>query len=82
MNNDESLIVPLNIKEKIETIILKILYKCKSVKSLKELTEKTLEKSAQERITTTEKHINLIINQMNKDEKIKFTQKDGWKIRI
>jgi hypothetical protein len=82
VNTNESLTIPLNIKEKIETYILKILYDKKSVKSLKELTEMALEKAAQERITISEKPINLIINQMNKDEKIQFTQKDGWKIRI
>ncbi|MFX1568275.1 MAG: hypothetical protein ACFFCV_07895 [Promethearchaeota archaeon] len=81
-SSDESLIVSIDIKEKIETFIFKILYDQKSVKSLKELTEMALEKAAQERITISEKPINLIINQMNKDEKIQFTQKDGWKIRI
>ena len=81
-NSDEISIVPFNIKEQIESFILKILYERKSVKSLKELTERTLEKAAHERITISEKSINLIINQMNKDEKIQFTQKDGWKIRI
>ena len=81
-NSNESLIVPLNIKEKIERIILKILYDEKSVKSLKELTEKTLESAAKERITISEKPITMIIHQMNKEEKIQFTQKDGWKIRI
>ncbi len=81
-NHDESLIVPLKIKEKIERIILKILYDQKAVKSLKELTEKALDRAAKERITISEKSINLIILQINKDEKIQFTQKDGWKIRI
>ncbi len=81
-NHDESLIVPSNIKEKIERIILKILFDQKAVKSLKELTEKALDRAAKERITISEKSINLIIHQMNKDEKIQFTQKDGWKIRI
>ncbi len=81
-NHDESLIVPSKIKEKIERIILKILYDQKAVKSLKELTEKALDRAAKERITISERSINLIIHQMNKDEKIQFTQKDGWKIRI
>jgi len=35
-----------------------------------------------ERITISEKIINIIINQMNKNRKIQFTQKEGWKIRI
>ena len=52
------------------------------VKSLKDLTERTLEKAAQERITISEKQINLIINQMNKKKKIQFTQTEGWKILI
>ncbi len=82
LNHDESLIVPLKIRESIERIILKILYDQKAVKSLKELTEKALDRAAKERITISEKSINLIIHQMNKDEKIQFTQKDGWKIRI
>ncbi|MFW9999515.1 MAG: hypothetical protein ACFE9Q_05045 [Candidatus Hodarchaeota archaeon] len=69
-DNNKFLLVPLKIKEKIENLILKIFYDQKSVKSLKELTEKTLERAARERITISEKPINLIIHQMNKDEKI------------
>ena len=72
----------MNIKEQIERIILKILFDEKSVKSLSLLTEKVLERAVKERITISEKSINLIIHQLNKEERIQFTQKDGWKIRI
>ena len=82
LEDNKDIMIPLNVKEKIERIILKILYDEKSVKSLKELTEKTLESAAKERITISEKPITMIIHQMNKEEKIQFTQKDGWKIRI
>jgi hypothetical protein len=79
---DKTFTIPLEIKEKIEKIILKILYDEKSVKSLKLLTEKILEYAIKERITISEKPINQIIYQLNKEEKIMFTQKDGWRIRI
>lgn len=82
LESHQTLIVPLNIQEQIEKIILKILYDEKSVKSLKLLTEKVLERAVKKRITISEKNINLIIYQMNSIEKIEFTQKDGWKIRI
>ena len=74
--------IPLNIKEKIETIILKILFDEKSVKSLKVLTDKVLERAIEEKITISEKLIKTIIYQLNNNEKIEFTQSDGWKIRI
>ncbi len=80
--DNKDIMIPLNIKEQIERIILKILYDEKSVKSLKILIEKVLEKAIKERITISEKPINLIIYKLNKDQKIQFTQRDGWKIRI
>ncbi len=80
--DNKDIIIPLNIKEQIEKIILKILYDEKSVKSVKILIEKVLEKAIKERITISEKPINLIIYQLNKDQKIQYTQRDGWKIRI
>jgi len=83
--DNKDIMIPLNIKEQIERIILKILYdekSEKSVKSLKILIEKVLEKAIKEKITISEKPINLIIYQLNKDQKIQFTQRDGWKIRI
>jgi len=52
------------------------------VKSLKVLTEKVLERAIEEKITISEKLIRTIIYQLNKNEKIEFTQSDGWKIRI
>ena len=76
------MIIPSNIEEQIERIILKILYDEKSVKSLKTLTEKVLEAATEKRITISEKNINSIIYQLNKEKKIQFTQTDGWKIRI
>ncbi len=82
LENDRTMMIPLNIKEKIEKIILKILYDEKSVKSLKILTEKVLERASKEKITISEKPINQIIYQLNKEEKIFFTQTEGWKIRI
>ena len=60
---------------------MKILFDEKSVKSLKLLTEKVLERINKEKITISEKPIIQIIYQLNKEEKIIFTQKDGWKIR-
>ncbi|MFX0005218.1 MAG: hypothetical protein ACFFA7_00400 [Promethearchaeota archaeon] len=77
--SDKIFTIPL---EKIEKIVLKNLYDEKSVKSLKLLTDKILEKAIKERITISEKPINQIIYQMNKAEKIIFTQKNGWRIRI
>ena len=58
------------------------MYKEKSVNSLKMLIAKALERAAAQRITISEKVINLIIHQMNTNDKIEFTQKFGWKIKI
>jgi hypothetical protein len=58
------------------------LYEEKSVKSLKLLNDKVLERAASQKITISEKTINLIIHQMNTNDKIEFTQKLGWKIKI
>ncbi len=74
--------IPANLNNQIERIVLKILYEKKSVRTTKTLIEFTLEKAMKERITISEKIINIIINQMNKNRKIQFTQKEGWKIRI
>ena len=74
--------IPPEIKIQIEKIIFKILYEEKSVKSLKLLSDKVLENAAKLRIAVSEKTINLIISQMNKLNKIEFTQKEGWKIKI
>lgn len=46
------------------------------------LSDKVLERAAKQRLTISEKTINLIIHQMNSNEKIEFTQKAGWKIKI
>ncbi|HDZ16889.1 hypothetical protein LCGC14_0707780 [marine sediment metagenome] len=74
--------IPLKLKDQIERIILKILYEEKSVRTLKLLAEGVLERTMIERITISEKIITTIINHMNKNRKIQFTQKEGWKIRI
>lgn len=78
----ESLLISSKIKKQIEKIILKILYEEKAVKTLKLLSDKVLENAAKQKITVSEKVINLLINQMNKIEKIEFTQKEGWRIKI
>ncbi|UCC19264.1 MAG: hypothetical protein JSV62_14355 [Promethearchaeota archaeon] len=82
LEDNGTLMVPLEIKEKIERFILKVLYEEKSVKSLKLLMDKVLEKANKEKITISEKPINMIIYQLNKEKKIQFTQTEGWKIRI
>jgi len=82
LEDNGTLMVPLDIKGKIERIILKILYDEKAVKSLKLLIEKALERANKEKITISEKPINMIIYQLNKEKKIQFTQTEGWKIRI
>jgi len=46
------------------------------------LSDKVLKRAAAQRITISEKAINLIIHQMNANDKIEFTQKLGWKIKI
>jgi hypothetical protein len=70
------------IREKMENIILKVIYELKSVKSTSLLIEKVLEKSFEKKVTVSEKIIKMIINEMNNDKKIKFNQKEGWKIQI
>ncbi|TFG01771.1 MAG: hypothetical protein EU539_13690 [Promethearchaeota archaeon] len=71
-----------SLKNQIETIILQILYNEKSVKSTTLLVEKVLEKTFEEKITISEINIKEIINQMDKENKIHFTQKEGWRIHI
>ncbi len=71
-----------DIREKMENIILKVIYELKSVKSTSLLIEKVLEKSFEKKVTVSEKIIKMIINEMNDDKKIKFNQKEGWKIQI
>lgn len=78
----ESFLIPSKIKTQIEKFVLQILYKEKSVKTFKLLNDKVLESAAQQKVTVSEKVINLIIHQMNKIGKIEFTQKEGWKIKI
>jgi hypothetical protein len=58
------------------------LYEEKSVKTLKMLSDKVLERAAAQKITVSEKAITFIIHQMNTNNKIEFTQRLGWKIKI
>ncbi len=78
----EALTIPVKIREYVEKTVFMILYKEKSVKSLKVLIDKVLERAVDGKITVSEKMISLLINQMDKDDKIQFTQKEGWKIKI
>ena len=78
----DSLLIPSKLKKQIKKIILKTLYEERAVKTLKLLSDKVLENAAGQKVTVSEKVINLIINQMNKIEQIEFTQKEGWKIKI
>jgi len=78
----EALTIPVKIREYVEKTIFMILYREKSVKSLKVLIDKVLERAFDGKITVSEKTISLLINQMDKDDKIQFTQKEGWKIKI
>ncbi|MGV9199751.1 MAG: hypothetical protein ACOC4M_13155, partial [Promethearchaeia archaeon] len=74
--------IPVKKRDYIESSILKILYKEKSVKSQSALIEKVLEASVKDKKTISEKNIKLLIEKMRKEKKIKFTQKEGWKIQI
>ncbi|MFX1479641.1 MAG: hypothetical protein ACFFCI_16080 [Promethearchaeota archaeon] len=74
--------IPPELKSQIEKIILKVLYEEKSVKSLKILNDKVLENAAKQKITISEKAINLIIKDLTILNRIEFTQKEGWKIKI
>ncbi|MFW9823309.1 MAG: hypothetical protein ACFFE4_10260 [Candidatus Thorarchaeota archaeon] len=78
----DTITISSKIEDKIEKIILKILFEDKSVKTVKLLKDKVLERLAQERITISAKIIDRIINQMNTSNKIEFTQTEGWKIKI
>ncbi|MFO8018252.1 MAG: hypothetical protein R6U96_06420, partial [Promethearchaeia archaeon] len=74
--------VPKNVRDYVESTILKILYKEKSVKSKAVMIEKVLEASAEDKKTISEKTVKLVMDQMRKEKKIQFTQKEGWKIQI
>lgn len=75
--------IPKDTREQIEKIILKILYNENAVKSTNLLIEKVLAITFEEKITISEKNIKYIINQMDKQKKIQFSQaKGGWKIQI
>ena len=78
----ESITISIKLNEQIERITLKILYEEKSAKTLKILNDKVLERAARQKITVSEKIINIIIRDMHKIGKIEFTQKEGWKIKI
>jgi hypothetical protein len=79
---EDKLKIQIELQERIEKIVLRILYDEKSVKSSRLLMEKVLERATKERITVSDKTINTIIQQMSKHKKINFTQSRGWTIRI
>ena len=67
--------IPAETVENIERIVLKILYNEKAIKSTNLLVERVL--------AISEKNIKLIINKMDQENKIQFSQsKGGWKIKI
>ncbi|TFG22905.1 MAG: hypothetical protein EU532_13970 [Promethearchaeota archaeon] len=75
--------IPKDTREQIEKIILKILYNENAVKSTNLLIEKVLAITFEEKITISEKNIKHLINRMDKEKKIQFSQaKGGWKIQI
>ena len=75
--------IPAEAVENIERIVLKILYDEKAVKSTNLLIEKVLEITFEEKVSISEKNIKLIINKMDHENKIQFSQsKGGWKIKI
>ena len=74
--------IPEQTKDQVESIVLKLLYREKSVKTQKLLVDKVLEIAVSERITISEKNVKQIVDQMRKDKKVKFSQKEGWKIQI
>lgn len=78
----DTITISSKIEEQIQKIIIKILFEDKSVKTVKLLKDKVLERLVQERITISAKIIDRIINQMNTSNKIEFTQTEGWKIKI
>ena len=81
-NQKDKVVIHSDVRKIIEKLVLKILYEKKSVKTLKLLIDKVLQGAVKSRITISEKIINKIIQQMNKDNRIQFTQKEGWKIKI
>lgn len=77
--------IPAETVENIERIVLKILYnkKEKAIKSTNLLVERVLAITFEEKIAISEKNIKLIINKMDQENKIQFSQsKGGWKIKI
>lgn len=74
--------IPAEAVENIERIVLKILYDEKAVKSTNLLVERVLAITFEEKIAISEKNIKLIINKMDQEDKIQFSQKGGWKIKI
>ena len=75
--------IPAKTVENIERIVLKILYNEKAIKSTNLLVERVLAMTFEEKIAISEKNIKLIINKMDQENKIQFSQsKGGWKIKI
>ena len=75
--------IPAETIDNIERIVLKILYDEKAIKSTNLLIGRVLAITFEEKITISEKNIKLIINKMDQEDKIQFSQsKGGWKIKI
>ena len=74
--------IPIKTRDRVESIVLKLLYQEKSVKTQKILIDKILEIAVTEKVTVSEKNVRLIVDQMRKEKKIQFNQKEGWKIQI
>jgi len=75
--------IPAETVENIERIVLKILYNEKAIKSTNLLVERVLAITFEEKIAISEKNIKLIINKMDQENKIQFSQsKGGWRIKI
>ena len=65
-----------------ETMIIRTLFKERSVKSQRILIEKIMDMAIKEKVTISESTIKNIIEGMSKENKIDFTQEKGWKIKI
>ncbi|MBD3255349.1 MAG: hypothetical protein GF383_09665 [Candidatus Lokiarchaeota archaeon] len=74
--------ISVEIQDQLEKFVLQIIFQDKAFKSTKYLIEKVLEKAFEEKVTASERTIKSVIEQMNIDKKIEFSQSQGWKILI
>ena len=72
--------IPKKKRENITKNIINLLSKEKEIKSIKDLVEKVHNIAKKKKITITEEELTIVINQLHKDNKIKFNKKEGWKI--